>query len=569
MLDVFNNQSRILTQKMYKAHFLIGILFGLTTLTAWSGDLTQARQALDAGAAQWSVEQLDAMPQPATDPERAEWLQLTWQALKMAGNDQAIVDHAAKLPDDAPPTLQHDVDWLAAESALKLGDGALARHYLRRLLWQFPPQPAEFAALRAMVVNSHLLPQPDAEVVSLMLRYQQEFGTDAALRLSYVLAMLRAGRVADLAAVRTSLPNQDPLAMLIDANNPELSDSVIRQRILALLATHPQPDMLALLIKPAATLHDDATQAQVSEQVLNLPDLPAGVDAVSLWKNYHGLTQSFGNVRLLLFGSDAGWADQATAVLADDPLMARAIWSYLAREAKDAALKAQAQQMLLDQLSAAQLGRTALRLFEAVWPDLPAQAFTPPVQYRLGALALAVGDDAHAAALWQDASILPQGGNVAVWQAQRALLFGRLHAWNMASAPAAAWFSQPDVMAGDTAWPMILLVKQLSEQPDQTRQAQDLLSHMWPQANPAQQRVIALQLGRLAATAQPLEAAHWYLSATVGADEHSAWQAKLNAAACLQRAGLSGDARRMYQQAAAHAPDAAMQAEAQDALGHQ
>lgn len=424
--------------------------------------------------------------------------------------------------------------------------------------------------LRAMVVQSHLVPQPDADAPSLFLRYQQDFGVDADLQKMYVLAMLRAGKVADLTTLRATLSNQDLLAMLIDADNTQLSDAAIHPQIVALLATQPDTQTVQLLVKPVAALHDDAVQARVVEYALSLFTPPTGTDAALLWKNYHSLTQSFGNVRLLLFGSDAGWADQARAVLADDPLMARAIWSYLAREAKDVQLKDQAQQQLLDQLSAAKLGRTALRLFEAAWANLPAQTFSPAVQYRLGGLALAAGDDVEAAELWKDAGIIPPGIDLAVWQAQRALLFGRLHAWSSAMDAVSAWLAQPNVMAGDAAWPMLLLTERLSHEPDQSRQAQSLLMQMWPNANLAQQQLIAQRLAQLMALTQPVQAAQWYLRVAQDSsvvDERSVWQARLDAAACLDKAGLHGDAHRIYQSLSTQSVYPVLQAQARDALG--
>ena len=555
---------------MDTSRFLIGIMLAMVSLPACSDELTQAKQALDVGAAQLALQQLDAMPMPSTDEQRATWLQLTWQSLKLDGDDQAIVNHAAKLPDDAPVAMRHDVDVMAAQSAIKLGEGTLARHYLRQLLWHMSVQPAELMMLRAMVVQSHLVPQPDADAPSLFLRYQQDFGVDADLQKMYVLAMLRAGKVADLTTLRATLSNQDLLAMLIDADNTQLSDAAIHPQIVALLATQPDTQTVQLLVKPVAALHDDAVQARVVEYALSLFTPPTGTDAALLWKNYHSLTQSFGNVRLLLFGSDAGWADQARAVLADDPLMARAIWSYLAREAKDVQLKDQAQQQLLDQLSAAKLGRTALRLFEAAWANLPAQTFSPAVQYRLGGLALAAGDDVEAAELWKDAGIIPPGIDLAVWQAQRALLFGRLHAWSSAMDAVSAWLAQPNVMAGDAAWPMLLLTERLSHEPDQSRQAQSLLMQMWPNANLAQQQLIAQRLAQLMALTQPVQAAQWYLRVAQDSsvvDERSVWQARLDAAACLDKAGLHGDAHRIYQSLSTQSVYPVLQAQARDALG--
>ncbi len=392
----------ILTQKMYFARFFMALCLGVLASQARPDELTDAQHFLDAGAAQLVLQQMDAAGVPESPTTRNEWLRVQWQALAMAGAPQEILDQAARLPKDIPDALRHDADLLAARAAIQLGQGGLARKYLSVLLWQLPVQAAELPDLRALVVQSHLLPVPDAEAASLMLRDQQDFGIDPVLRKAYILAVLRAGQTTDLSSLRSGLADSDPLAVLIDAHAGRLSDDELRNRIGALLQGNALDEPLLLALRQTvAGMNAESLQVQIDERLLNLPEPPSGINALLVWKAYHSMTQSFGNVRLLLFGSDAGWAEQAQGVAAQDPVMARAIWAYLAREAKDDALRATAQQQFLDQMAALQLGRAALRLFEAAWPDLPAQGFAPPVRYRLGQLALAAGEDAPAAQLWQ------------------------------------------------------------------------------------------------------------------------------------------------------------------------
>jgi hypothetical protein len=566
----------ILTQKMNRARiFMLGVLWGLILPVAMCAHLAQADTdedasvAMNAGAAELALSILDHASMPATQPQESAYLRMQWRALAQAGTPQSIVDHAAKLPPDTPDDVQQAAAILSARAALTLGDGVLAQASLVRLFWQWPPAPAEIPVLRAFVVRSHLLPQPDSDAASLMLRDQQDFGVDPALQKVYVLAVLQSGQKTDLSGLRASLADNDPLAVLMDANQRKLFDSTVHGRM-ALLLQEKNLDLptLQVIRKIVTDMNSDDLSAAVNERLLNFSVQPQDASAEQLWKSYHDMTQSFGNVRLLLFGSDAGWAEQAQSVLAQNPVMARAIWSYLARDAKDPALKIQAQQQLLDLLTGNGLPRTALRLFAAAWPDLPPRTFAPPVRFRLGQLALNTGDDPHAAQLWQDVSILPAGADLMAWQAARAQLYARVQEWPNVTEALSSWLTQPQAMDSKDSWGMVLLAERLSQHADQAQAGQKLLLTMYPAANLAQQRQIAMRLAQMADGVNPKDAALWYLRVVGDERDALAWRARRDAAASLAKAGLHEDAKHLDQLILSQCPDAALQAEAREALAY-
>ncbi|MDA8328304.1 MAG: hypothetical protein M0Z83_04950 [Betaproteobacteria bacterium] len=566
----------ILTQKMNRARiFMLSVLWGLMLPMTMCVHMAQAdtdedaSAAMNAGAAELALSILDRATMPATQPQESAYLRLQWQALAEAGTPQAIVDHAAKLPPDTPDDVQHAAAILNVRAALALGNGALAQASLARLFWQWTPAPAEMSMMRALVVRSHLLPHPDSDAASLMLRDQQDFGVDPALQKAYVLAVLQSGQKTDLSGLRASLADNDPLAVLMDASQRKLFDSTVHGRM-ALLLQNKNLDLptLQVIRKIVTDMNSDDLSAAVNERLLNFSVQPQDASAEQLWKSYHDMTQSFGNVRLLLFGSDAGWAEQAQSVLVQNPVMARAIWSYLARDAKDPALKIQAQQQLLDLLAGNGLPRTALRLFAAAWPDLPPRTFAPPVRFRLGQLALDTGDDAHAAQLWEDASILPEGADLMAWQVTRAKLYARVQAWSKVTTALSSWLVQPQAMTSSDAWDMVLLAEQLSQYTDQAPAGQKLLLTMYPAASAAQQRYIALRLGKMMDELNPKDAALWYLRATGDERDALTWRARRDAAASLAKAGLHEDAKHLDQLILSQCPDAALQAEAREALAY-
>ncbi|MDR3392107.1 MAG: hypothetical protein P4L77_10295 [Sulfuriferula sp.] len=552
------------------SNFLIGLGLLTASYGVLADGLSDARDLVEAGAPQLALQQLDRdMPQASQDA-RPDWQRLQWQLLGKIGEADDVLKRAAALPDDAPADVKHAVALLAARAALEKGDGSLARSYLAQLLWVLPSDKNEYRELRTLTVQSHLLPQPDAEVASVMLRYQQEFGVNSALLHTYALAMLSAGRTADVNWARSQLPDSDPLAALIDAAGGQLSDDATKQRLQTVINSDVSADMLLQARKVAAQMNAPELQIQINERLLNLPAPSGEADAAALWKAYRSLTQSFGNVRLLLFGSDAGWADLARESATGAPVMARAIWSYLAREAKDSALRSSAQQQLLEQLLAQHLDRAALRLFESAWPDLPSSAFNPVVRYRLGQLALDAGEYKLAAGLWQGLESVPEGVDAADWQVRSAMLFARQGDWVAVKDSVSAWLGQTTAASSVAGWQVLETLRLLSQQPAMTAAAQDLLVRMLPVVAPVQRRVVLHRLGRLAdAAKQPLQAAQWYLQAAMQlpqADDFAA-QSRLDAAASLDNAGLHEDAAMQYRLVLKTSTDAAQQAAASYALG--
>ncbi len=563
-----SNSKGCCAKTMHITRFLLGFVMLAQAAGTLAADLSDARRSLDAGAAQLALRQLDVLPVPPADPARSEQLQLVWRALALGGSDRQVLDHAAALPADVGDDLKRQVWMLAATHALHAGDGPLARTYLQNLIWRLPPQSDAFPGLRAQVVRSHLLPQPDANAVSLLLRDQQEFGPDPALRRDVVLAALEAGQGQSLAGVRAALAQDDPLVWLIDACDTQQDDKSVRQAIGQLLDARPDARVLSLLARPVVALHDDVTQVRYDELALNLATPAGGVDAAALGKAYHGLTQSFANVRLLLFGSDTGWADQARDVQATDPVMARAIWWHLAHEAQDPALRDQAQQQWLEQMLAAHAGRSALRMFEAAWPGLAASSFSAPVRYRLGRLAQLAGEYPQAAALWQDTAILPPGEHAALWQARRTAVFARVGDWPAVAQSVSAWLDQAGAMGSSDSWPVLLRVLQWSRQNGQAAAAQAWLERAFAAGDAAQQRVIASRLAVLAGAGHPLDAARWQLFVAAQGTPADAmlWQGRLDAADSLRAAGLTDDALRVDRGVVEHCSDEALRAMAQDAV---
>lgn len=572
----------ILTQKVKLARIFVVVLLGMvseagpwTVSHAQADILLNAQTALNAGAPNLALDILlpnQLLVNQTTDTLRMQWQTLAQaQALSKTGASQQIIDAAAQLPADAPDDVQHAATVLSVQAALSLGNGPLARANLAKLFWQWPVNAADLPAMRALVVESHLLPQPDAQIVSLLLRFQQDFGVNPILQRDVVLAILKTGQKTDLSFIRTGLLDTDLVAILIDAQANALFDHTIKARVTALLQNDTlNLETLQVLHTLVSKMNNNEANMLIDEHLLNAYILPKDIGAELLWSTYRDMAQNYGNLKLLLFGSDSGWAAQAQTLQAANPEISRAIWAYLARQAQDPTLKTQAQLQFLEEMRHAHMGMAALRLFDAAWPDPTGHGFPPEVRAVLGQLALEAGDDKHAVQLWQDLSTVPANQDPMSWQLMRTELFARDGEPVLAAQALAAWLALPQAMNSAQSWQMVLVAKQLSRNPEQTVQMLQLLTQMYSVGDGLQQQVIAACLGRMLAMTHPKQAAMWYLLAAGGtqASDENAWLNRRAAAACLSRAGLHDDAKNIDQHIVAQCQDAMIQAEAQEALAH-
>jgi hypothetical protein len=538
---------------MRLSNLLIGLLLaGMGAISAHAQSSLDAQQLAQLNAPQLALLQLQGAN--LSDDE----LRLQWQLLAQADDAETILKAASLLPKNAPQDVARLCNQTAAQTALLQGNGVLARTYLAALLADKTLDVTAYQLARAAVVRSYLLPPLSNEVASVMMRYQQDFGKDKSVLQSYALAMLQAGRAGELKWARSQLDDTDTVAELIDISAGQFTDEQSKQRLQAAILAAKDATRLTLLRKLVSEYNAPDLLAQIDERLLNLPE--AQITADKVWEEYRGLTQTLGNVRLLLFGSDAGWAELAKESETTNPMMARAVWAYLARSAKDANLRQTAQQQLLTQLHAAKLDRAALRLFASAWPDLPANVFNADTRYQLGAVAWAENQPAVAVNLWRDLPAPPQTVAMADWQVQRARLFARQGLWPLVTDAVSAWIPLADTAVESVRWQMLNVVLQMPQDNGA------LLIKLLPILNPAQQRVAMQRLGSVSSNDK--EAATWLLNAAVNAHDEASWQARLDAAARLKKAGLLLDAKRQYQAVLAGSDNAAQRALATDALAN-
>lgn len=531
---------------------LIILLLASGPLRAQTPDsLNTAGRLAQAGAAELALARV-VHDQPG-DPAAARWAQ--WEQLRLSllsrlKHYQDLLARVRDLPSDAPPELRRTAFRLAADAALKLRRGELARHYLRRLLWRFDLDDKSYRRARDEVLESYLAQGRATDAYYVLLRLQQDFGTpDRELLAPAIELLLADGMAAQAGTWLPDLDDSDPLKLLLRLEAGLVPPAEALAAARTALQGGGAPLDWEVIRQVGILQHDPGLEVEGQEQLLNIPpDKGDPFDAVTakmLWKAYLQQAQALGNRLQLLVGDDASWYQQALQVLPSNPSGGRALLAYLSLHTASAPLRSQAQAALVASLDGQRLGRTALRLFKD--GSAVAGEPAPAVRRALGDIAFQQQDFSYAAALWaglQDSrpDMAPQQ-----WHFVRACAFLEGGSLSQAKAALNVLFSDgqelPQLMTGQ----LIALAGKLQERGRDAR-ALVLLQGLLGAVDGAQRRQVLTALGRSAEKAgQYLPAADYYLQAATlpggGATQPELMRTYLAAVENLRRAGLEADAK--------------------------
>lgn len=548
---------------------------------AESGDLEARVNALIKGGATQLAGKLIDQHQPGlTDP--TVWM--AWErqrlALYRAQRDWAmlaarVVNLPADLPDDF-------VRWAKAEAAqaeLQAGRGEGARRFLRELLWSGKGGRDEQALWRQLVIRSYLLDDRVEDAHTALERYRSDFRVDSTeWRLLEATILLRARQPKQaylrVGAIKTHEGRLLHLLAALRANLMPARDSLKQAAILA-EETRNKPALQvqawALMAEAALRAGDLERRLHALERALTLarehpaPERLLVVQADDLWQAYERYAETIGNERRLLVGQDAAWIRHAESYKRDEAMQARAFHAFLMTRATEPDHRAQAARRLTDALIEDGRGEVLRALYtgSARYPQL---AQVPEyARYRMADLALSGYDIAFAARLMQGLEAPPNGEDQDAWALRRArvliyagrypeaqqLLTGILAARKKLAEEFAERLLQVvfDLQAAQRHADAAALLESLMTQVDSTRLQREILYWL------AESR---------AALGEHQQAAELYLrSATwhhpTGGDMWGQ-TARFHAAEALGKAGLTLDARLVFQALLKHTADAKQRA---------
>jgi len=515
------------------------------------------------GAAQLALAHVEAAQPARADGARwAGWELLRLSLLTRLDRPQDVLRRVAELPRETSADTLQTANRLAAMAALKLGQGAAARGYLARLFWQSELTQKQHQEARQLVARSYIVEGRPADAYPVMLRLRQDYPPVAPdLLEAYLQALLQAGLAEQAAEWLPQLRDTNPLNLLVRLDAGLLAPQAVVEAARQAQQKKPAAANWTVILKAGQLQKNAAWQAEAQEQLLAVPKASGADD---LWQAYLAHAETAANQLNLLTGDDAAWSEQANQQAQLSPATARALLAYLARRAKDAALRADAQLRLISSLVEQKLGMTAIRLFE----QGTANDLAPAARYSLGEAAAQAGNYAFAARLWQGLDPAPADIPAQQWQLRRAEVLVKGGAYGAGSEALRELLPAKEPLTPDAAARVRETALELQDA-GQEAAAQQAFQLLLPEAPASMQRDILARLGAMAENRKDYKlAADYFLQAALlpGAPDASASNARFAAAANLARAGFRQDAKAQYQAVLKTSKDAAQQESARRAL---
>jgi hypothetical protein len=541
--------------------------------------LERIRVLTKGGATQLALNLLDQF-QPAAD-QTESWMQWEKQryALYRAQRSWArLAERAASPPAGLPPEFVRWAKTEAARAHLNASDAPGARRVLRDLLWREQGSRDERAEWRQLVIRSYLIENNIGDAHTALLQYRADFQANSPAWYELEATILiRAGKPQEayvlIGANKTH--NGQLLALLAGLQSGELSSATVLKRANRLAEeTRNKPALnhqAWLLVAEAAERSSDPLRRMYAlERALTdarehaAPNALLAANADDLWQAYDHYAEALGNEARLLVGNDAAWLEKAESYKRDDAQQARAFYAFLFGHA-GLETRQLAQQRLVDSLIEDGRAEVLRALFGASrrYPDL--ESVPEYARYRLADQALADFDITFAARLMQGLETPPAGEDPDGWALRRARVL--IYAGDQRGALQLLSGILADKKTLDDAFAeryvQVLFDLQAA---DQHTQAIMLFKAIFKLVNNSriQRESLYWTADSKAALGEHQQAAELYLrSATyqhpTGGDMWGQ-TARYHAAEELGKAGLTQDARLVYQALLRHADDAKQRA---------
>jgi hypothetical protein len=552
----------------------------LVSQAADSVDTLERVRALTKGGATQLALRLLEQNQPAASQTEA-WIQWEKQryALYRTQRDWAqLSERATHLPADLPPEFVHWAKTEAVRARLNANDAPGARRVLRDLLWQEQGSRDERAEWRQLVIRSYLIENNVGDALTAMQKYREDFQVNSpAWRQLEATILIRAGKPKEAYTLVGGIKTHDGqlLSLLAGLQGGMLPPATVLTRALNLAEeTRNKPALnqqVWLLVAEAAARANDAPRRMYAlEHALTDARTVAATDALltahadDLWQAYDRYAESVGNEARLLVGNDVAWVKKAESYKRDDAMLARAFYAFLSGHAGTDTRKL-AQQRFVDSLfedGRAEVVR-ALYTTSRRYPDL--KKVPEYVRYRLADQALADYDIAFAGRVMQGLENPPTGEDADNWALRRARVL--IYAGEQRAAVQLLNGMLTDKKKLDDVFAeryiQVLFDLQAAEQ---NTQAITLLESVFQLTSNAriQRESLYWMADSKAALGEHQQAAELYLRSAsyqhpTGGDMWGQ-TARYHAAEELGKAGLTQDARLVYQALLRHADDAKQRA---------
>lgn len=545
-----------------------------------SDALARVQALVKGGASQLALKLIDQNQPDISETENwIQWEKQRYALLRAQQRWPQLIERALNLPEGLPPAFVLWAKTEAVRASLEARDTDGARRILRSLLWSGQGADDERAGWRQLVIRSYLLDDNLTDARVALARYRDDYAANtSAWRELEATILIRAGQarqayllVGDIKTYQGRL-----LTLLAGLRGRVLTPAAVLARARSLAEeTRSQPafsyQAWMLAAEAAGHANDRLQRMYALERALTgarqyaSPDHLLSVRADELWDAYDRYAEKLGNEARMLVGNDAAWVKKAESWKRDDAMQARAFYAFLTTHAGSDTTRALATRRLTESLiedGRAEVLR-ALYATSARYPDL---ASVPDyVRYRLADQALSDFDIDFAARIMQGLDKPPDGEDADDWTLRRA----RILTYAGKYVDAAALLN--GLLAGKTKIGDAFAERYLQvifdlQGADQHVKALNLLDSLFQEADDPRTRreILYWMADSRLAMGENQRAAELYLRSAVYntplAGDMWGQTARFHAAEALAKAGLTQDARQVYQKLLKYTEDARQRA---------
>lgn len=326
--------------------FLLTLSFLLPVVANGADSLVIAQQLYQSGTPQLALQRIERdQPADVSAANWYEWESLRFTLLSQFGKSSELIGRMPLIPSNAPRDFLQKAYGHAAWAYLERNEGATARSYLARLLWQYPMTPADRQWARRLVIRSYLAEHKPDEAYRAMLRYQQDYSPLAKEAANeFVQGLLSEGHTTEAMTWLLDLEAGSPASLRLQMKAGMVAVDAAMEQAQAAMQAHPETaaEYLPILADAAKQSGKTKLLMDILEQELALGSQTGNI-ARDLWKAYVAQGEAAGNRVQLLLGDDASWLSSAAGTSESDPQEGRAIYAYLVnlnsnQETRDVAL---------------------------------------------------------------------------------------------------------------------------------------------------------------------------------------------------------------------------------------
>ena len=395
-----------------------------------------------AGAPRLALQLMDKyQPDFARDP--VGWM--SWERerifIHQAGLQwKEVIDRTGKMPAGVGPDFHAWEEMQAADAWLHLGNGPKARALLQPILWRSdpPPEGAELADLRRLLIRSYIADQHLDDAQTAVIRYRQDYPKDAGdwplLEARLYLKLGQPDEALDVLQA-VSGPEANLLALLASLRSGEItpadamgqavriandSKSAVGLRVHAWVVAAEAADDLK---NPVARIDAMQNGLGLETGLLDQDDVFT-LTPDMLWEAYLAYGQDLGNQLQLVVGDDQAWFVAASNQYDTAPIRAAALFSTVAYRGADPKQQDVAHWQFAALIQKQKAGDVLLRRLYLDSSRFKGVAAIPAdVRYLLVDDVLEIPDIPLASQLMQGLDAPPPGTAASAWQLKRAHVF--------------------------------------------------------------------------------------------------------------------------------------------------